>query len=416
MYTRKNQNGDEHNVRESADESKTSSAATSRFGVTSELTAEAIAELTSPKQMPCLSIYQPTHRRYPENKQDRIRFQNLIKEAKVTLLREHPTLELEDFFDPLERLANDLEFWNHTLDGMAVMRGPDLFRVFCVARPATELVILARSFHTKPLRRFLQTIDKFQILELSLDHIRLFEGNRDAVFEVELSADVPRTLTEALGNQLTDPHLTVASHGGVGMGSVPSHHGHGAGKEEIDIDTDRFFRVVDRTILEHHSAKSGLPLILAALPEQHHKFRKISQNPFLLAEGIKGNTEALSMDEVRVLAWQIVEPEYLTRLKSLGERFGEALSTDLGSDNLTQIAKAAIDGRVQTLLIEADREIPGRLDCQTGLTALAPLNDPMVDDLLDDLSDVVVAKGGEILVIPCERMPTTSGAAAIYRY
>jgi hypothetical protein len=39
-----------------------------------------------------------------------------------------------------------------------------------------------------------------------------------------------------------------------------------------------------------------------------------------------------------------------------------------------------------------------------------------VDDLLDDLGERVLATGGEVVVVPTERMPTESGLAAIYRY
>jgi hypothetical protein len=63
-------------------------------------------------------------------------------------------------------------------------------------------------------------------------------------------------------------------------------HGHGAKKDEIDIDAERFFRAVDRAVLEPHSKPSGLPLILAALPEHHSLFRQVSHSPFLLSKGI----------------------------------------------------------------------------------------------------------------------------------
>lgn len=46
-------------------------------------------------------------------------------------------------------------------------------------------------------------------------------------------------------------------------------HGQGDRNEEIDLDIERFFRAVSRAIYEHHSKPSGLPLILAALPEYH---------------------------------------------------------------------------------------------------------------------------------------------------
>lgn len=39
-----------------------------------------------------------------------------------------------------------------------------------------------------------------------------------------------------------------------------------------------------------------------------------------------------------------------------------------------------------------------------------------LDDLLDDLGERVLATGGEVVIVPTERMPTNAGLAAIYRY
>jgi hypothetical protein len=36
--------------------------------------------------------------------------------------------------------------------------------------------------------------------------------------------------------------------------------------------------------------------------------------------------------------------------------------------------------------------------------------------VLDDLGELVVNKGGEIVIVPAERMPTRTGIAAIYRF
>ena len=158
-------------------------------------------------------------------------------------------------------------------------------------QPVTELVVVANSFHTKPLRRFLQSVDRYQVLGLSLHEVRLFEGNRHALDEFDLVPGFPRTITEALGGELTEPHQTVASYGGVGGASRPMHHGQGAKRDEVDIDAERFFRAVDRAVLEHYSRPSGLPLILAALPEHHPLFRQVTNNPHLVAEGIRSNPD-----------------------------------------------------------------------------------------------------------------------------
>jgi hypothetical protein len=173
---------------------------------------------------------------------------------------------------------------------------------------------------------------------------------------------------------------------------------------------------VDRAVLESYSKPSGLPLLLAALPEHHHLFHQISQNPFLIEGGIRVNVDSLSIEELRVLAWQSIEPRYQARLTSLCEEFEQARAKGVGRDNLAQVAEASIFGRVATLLIEADRQIAGRLNGATGRVEQASPEDPDVHDLLSDLGEVVVKKGGEVVVVPAERMPSRTGLAATYRY
>jgi hypothetical protein len=380
------------------------------------LTIESLAELASVHQPPCLSLYQPTHRRYPENQQDPIRFRNLVKALETSLRQKYPAIETRILLEPFEALAHEHPFWNHTLDGLAVLGGPSLFRVFLLQRPVAQLAVAADNFHIKPLRRFLQSVDRYQVIGLSLHKIRLFEGNRDALDEIDPGPGVPRTITEALGDELTDPHQTVASYGGVGGASTPMHHGHGGKNDDADIDTERFFRVIDRAMIERHSQPSGLPLILAALSEHHHLFRRVSRNPLLIAEGVTINPDALPNDELRERAWQVAEPQYLVRLATLADEFAEAKSKGLGSDDLAQVSQAAAAGRIATLLIESDRQISGRLDGATGRFELADLSHPQVNDMLDDLAELVEKMGGGVLVIPAERMPTRTGLAATFRY
>jgi hypothetical protein len=380
------------------------------------LTIESLAELASVHQPPYLSLYQPTHRHRPENQQDLIRFRNLVKELETSLRQEYPAAETRLLLEPFQALAHDHDFWAHTLDGLAVLGGPSLFRVFRLQRPVAELAIVADSFHTMPLRRFLQSVGRYQILGLSLSKIQLFEGNHDALDEIDPAPGVPRTITEALGDELTEPDLTVASYGDVGQGSMPMRHSHGGKQDEGQTDAERFFRAIDRAVLEHHSRPSGLPLILAALPEHHDLFHRVSHNPFLMAEGLTINPDVLPIDELRERAWQVVEPQYQARLAILADEFAVARSKGLGSDDLAEVAQAAAAGRVATLLIESDRHIAGRLDGATGRVEVADLSHPQVDDLLDDLGELVEKMGGRVLVIPAERMPGRTGLAATYRY
>ena len=383
---------------------------------TISITRKMLSNILSNQKPPCISLYQPTHRQHPDNQQDQILFRNLLKELEASLRQKYPAIKSEALLEPFEALGENNDFWNYTLDGLAILAGAGFFHVMKLQNAVSQLVIVADSFHTKPLGRFLQSVDRYQILGLSQSKIRFFEGNRHALDEVDLAPGVPRTIAEALGEELTEPHSTVASYGGVGRGTSPMHHGHGSKKEERDIDTERFFRAIDRAVMEHYSQPSDLPLILAALPEHHHLFQQVSKNPFLVRDGIQFYPDSLSIEELQVLAWQVFEPQHLKQLISVVEEFNQARSNGTGSDDLIQIAQAAISGRISTLLIEADRLIPGHLDNTTGQIEFADLNNPQVDDLLDDLGEMVSNNGGQVLVIPTEQMPTNTGLAAIYRY
>jgi len=388
-----------------------------------QLTTDDLRVILANHEPPCISIYQVTHRRHPENQQDPIRFRNLLKVIEESLLQKYPRKEARPLLEPFQAMARDDAFWNLTLDGLAVFGSADTFQVFKLPRPVpVERAIVAESFHIKPLVRMLQSADRYQVLGLNRHQARLYEGNRDALDEIKLAEGVPGTIEEALGEELTEPHLTVASYGkgAGGPGSahgVPSmHHGHGQKKDEVEIDAVRYFRAVDRAILEHHTRPSGLPLMLAALTEHHDTFRKVSQNPFLMAEGIGLDPASISAERFREEAWKVVEPRYIERLAKLADDFEEARSKGLGSADLSDVAHAAVAGRVGTLLVEEGRQIPGRIDPETGRIEIMDLAHPEVDDMLDDLAEMVLGMGGDVLVVPAERMPSSSGLAAIYRY
>jgi len=380
------------------------------------LTAAELTELTSGKEGVCLSLYQPTHRNHPDNQRDPVLFRNLLKVLESSLLQNHSAAEAHALLEPFTALAADRDFWNHTLDGLAVLGCRGYFRVFRLQRTVDELAIVADSFHTKPLRNYLQSTDRFQVLGLSRGKIQLFEGTRDALDKLDPMAEVPQTITEALGDELTEPRLTVATYGGAGGSQSAMHHGHGGKKDQVDLDAERFFRIIDRAILKHYSRPSGLPLLLAALPEHHALFRKVSHNPFLMEQALDVNPEGLELAELRKKVWDLVEPLHEARQQEMAKEFSRAMGTGLASDDIANVAEAAASGRVARILIESGRLIPGRLNEATGDIEAADPDHPEVDDLLDDLAELVGKLGGEVWVMPEKFMPGSSGLAATYRH
>lgn len=383
------------------------------------LSPASLTEITGYDGPPCLSLYQPTHRRHPDNRQDPIRYRHLVKALETSLQQQHGADAVQALIEPFEALVDDADFWNHTLDGLAVLGAPGLFRVFRLPQHGTawaERAVVADSFHTKPLRQWLQSAGRYQVLALSRNQVQLYEGDGHALDAVALALGGPQTVEAALGSERTEPHSTVAPSGGGSGGHPSTQHSHGSKKDEVDGDTERFFREVDRAVLEQHSRPSDLPLLLAALPEHHHLFRGLSQNRWLMADGLMVDPSGLAPDDLRQRAWDLAGPQQQAQQAAWCDAYGADAAKGLGSQDLAQIARAAVEGRVSVLLIEAERQVTGFIDGSTGRIDPAEPANPRADDVLDDLAALVEKRGGEVHVLPAERMPTNTGAAARFRH
>ena len=77
------------------------------------LTHAVVTDLVRPREGPCLSLYQHTHRHHPDNAQDPILFANLVKEMEESL-KDNPLAP--HLLKPFYKIRDDAEFWLHTLD------------------------------------------------------------------------------------------------------------------------------------------------------------------------------------------------------------------------------------------------------------------------------------------------------------
>lgn len=386
--------------------------------MTYEIVNEFPHEIIFEKGEPCMSLYQPIYRAAPDNMQNPIMFKNLMRQIEDSLKKAHDKREIPIIMDAFYQIEKDNNFWIDMRDalGLAVLSNRNRCVVYKLKIPVPELAIVANSMHIKPLIKAFQSTDKYQILGLSREEFKLYEGNRYELHEVQMPPDTKITLEEVLGSEVTEDFIIYGSAGGYSAsGGVGMIHGHGGKKDEVDKDIDRYFRYVDRFIAENYSKPTKLPLMLMTLTEYHTHFQKISNNPYLMKEGLKYSHNALNLEEMRGKAWEVLQPIHWGKRHELLDAFEYAYSHDLGVGDVAEAAKAAIEGRVKSLLIEADRIVPGRIDETTGKVEFGNLEDLAEDDILDDLAELVLRMGGEVVLMPQDKMPVKSGVAAILR-
>lgn len=363
---------------------------------------------------PFISLYQPTHRHRPENQQDIIRFKNLIRNIEDALKEKYPNENMESLLKPFQALAADKLFWNHAADGLAILASKKTCVIYKLPRTVEEVSAVGERFNIKPLIRTFQSADRYHVLGLDRKQFKLYEGDRYGFEEIELDPEVPITIEEVLGDEYSDPHLSLGFRDGAG--ETPLYHGHGGRKDTLDKETRKYFRYVDQFITENYSNTAKLPLILMALDEHHGAFREISNNSYLIDKGIRKDYKMLSLDQIRENAWETIEPLYFKKTKGLVEQFQAKRAEFLASDDLSDLTRAVREGRVKTLLLEADKVVTGRIDSETGQLERKDAGSGQSYNVLSELADMMVKRKGEVVILPKDRMPTTTGVAGIYRY
>jgi hypothetical protein len=252
---------------------------------------------------------------------------------------------------------------------------------------------------------------RFYVLALSQNRVRLLEGTRRTVNEVDLEG-VPQSLAEALRYDDPEPqlqfHTGTRAPGGRGGERPGVFHGQGVGHDDAKTDILRYFHQVDHGLRDWLGA-SQAPLVLAGVEYLHPLYREANSYPHLINGGIKGNPEDLRPEELQAQAWDIVRPIIVATREAAAERFRRlaGAADPQASDDLKEIVPAAHYGRVETLFVLLGRKQWGTFEPASGEVRLDSAPGPDREDLFDS---------GSVFAVPPDKMPTEAPVAAIFRY
>lgn len=374
------------------------------------MTINELKWLLGPQAAPCISVFLPTHRHAPGTEQDRIRFRNLLRQVERLLVERFSVNDSRWLLDPIAALSHK-EFWDHQSDGLAVFRSPEVLVHYRLPTVVPELAVVSRTFHIRPLIGYLNSNRHFFLLSLSKGGVKLYEGTLEGLVEVDVD-HLPAPLSESVRDERGRDYRGV--HGDMGAGRSPTYHGHGdgEGKEELQA----YFRAVDRalwSVLKDELA----PVVLAGVAHHHPIYRAASRYPELLDVGIEGNVERMDSQELHARAMKIIADREAEREGEFLARFSAAIGSGGAGLDLAEVARAALLGRVRALAHAHEGHVWGNLDRETGALEIHEQQRDTEDaDVVDDIAEAVLLRGGDVYELPVHRMPSSSPVAAIYRY
>lgn len=384
------------------------------------LSLQELKALARQQKKPCISIFMPTHRKEPGILQDRIQLRNLLGEVEERLIATNMRSEsAKELLRPVAELDR-ADFWQKQSDGLAIFLAEDRFDWYQLPLSLEKLALVGDRFYLKPVLPLFNRDGRFYILALSQQQIRLFQGTRYNIHEIDLTPIVP-TLAEVLRFEALERQVPshmgtpgAASRQGVAAG-VSTFHGHGAGAEDEKKNLCLYFHRVDR-VLADILRRDRSPLVLAGVGYLLSIYREANTYPYLMLAGIAGNPESLSAVELRERAWTIVEPYFLQAQEDAIAQYKELADRKKASSDICEILPAAYQGRVDCLLLATDWQQWGKFEPETqaiDVHASAELDD---EELLDAAAVQTLLHDGTVYAIEPENMPNGTKLAAVLRY
>jgi hypothetical protein len=382
------------------------------------LTIDDLKRLVDEQEEPCISLYMPTIRAGREIRQNPIQFKNLLKDAEEQLLQSgYRRTEADSLLAPAYDLLNSEIFWQQQSDGLAMFLSGETTRHYRLPLQFDSLATIAECFFIKPLLPLFMRNGRYFILALSQDSVRLFEGTRFSVDELEIN-DTPKSLSEAL--KWDDPEAQLHHHASEGPSTFgdkhATFHGHGVGHDDQKNNILRFFQIVDKGLMDL-LADEEAPLVLAGVDYLLPIFREASKYGHIMDKAIEGNPELVKLGELHKKAWEIVQPLFKKDEEEAAEQFKHYSGINgHATSDIKEIVSAAYFGQVDQLFIVEKEYLWGSFNPETGEVQFHERPGPESRELLDAAAAHTLVNGGMVFSVDPQSVPSGERAAALLRW
>lgn len=382
------------------------------------ITRSDLQQLTESNREWHVSIYMPINPIGQERQQDPIRLKNLLSQAEKSLF-EHDLRrpDVQELLRPAEELLLDPQFWQSPGNGLAVLLSNDLRRIYRLSGSVDEQVTVGKRFSIHPLVPFLVDGSNFYIVTLSQNMPRLFLASRDNITAVELT-DTPANMEESLRiedkQKNLDFHTMTSSSAGGERAAM--YYGQGVEDENKD-EIRRYLQQLDKGIMRAVE-DATIPMVVAGVEYLLPIFRETTSYRNVMQDGITGSPDRQDLTELHAEAWRIVEPVFRANQQKAIDRFLEFLGQQngLAVNDLDSAVKAAIGGRIETLIVPLGVQKWGQYDPTSDSVRFDSESTADNEDMIDFAATKTILNSGNVYSVPADQLPGGGDVAAILRY
>jgi len=392
------------------------------------ISKDVIIELIENCEGKAVSIYMQTYVSAREARQNPIRLKTLLNQVEDQLQEAgFDEEETETYLSDARSLVTDEIFWQEQDEGLALFLDANEIKIFNLPKQFDELAVVGDSFHITPLIPLYQGNGPYYVLSLDQERPKLYQGSKFKLMRVD-ELDLPESLQEMF-DQYYEFHRHIQFHGktrepnpdlAAQTDTTGARQGmfFGQGGEDVDKKAElrNFFHRFDEKLVDFLDGEE-IPMVLAGVGYLHPIYQEANTYPNLLEEGIDKDVDRMPVEELHQLTWDIVQEKYaddvdqaLGIYKSLRQKDGDT------TEEVEKIVSAAYFKRLHTLFIAQETHIWGTFNPDENDINIEEAPTPDNQDLLNLSAAHTLLNGGNVIVLPQEKVPDEGSAAAILRY
>lgn len=299
--------------------------------------------------------------------------------------------ERKKFLEPLDALLLDARIFKQMAGNIGIFRNKDFFRILNIPVEVEQSCQVATTFHVKPLLRWLQTDREFLLLGIEKDSAHLYLGSQDSFKRID-SILFPDSFKDRgfLGGYL---------------GLKESRR-----NRLRQAETFAWLNEWISELTTHSKPK----LFVAGDKAQVERLNRSLKYPEAVNAAIANSFGPHNVHDICLNIRKLLKEESNKSLEKALLEFRFAEDDNRTRKNIFQIAKAVVEGRVQKLIVTDELSIFGRIDEKSGGLAIHPYDlDHEDDDVLDDLAQMVLSQGGEVVIAKRDEIPNGRPILAI---
>ncbi len=381
------------------------------------ITNKDLQRLANSHEPHSITIMIPTERGGKEviEGQPQLRLKNMIKEVKRELGNyDLSSDQIDGYLNDITDLLDDADLWRHLSDSLVIFKNDALFEYFTVPLEIKEQYMIADHFYLKSLIPLVTVNEKYYVLSLSLQQVKLFECSRYSIQEIDIHDLVPDRLEDTVGYDQEQKNLQVRGKQ-TGRGT-PMYHGHGEGIDDKKVETSEFLRDVNNGIMQVLNLESA-PLLLACTDSIAPVYREVNDYKNLYDQIIPGNPEHFEPGMLHEHSWQVISDYFGKKLDEKKEQYMNSISRSRASVGVEDITSAALNGRVDTLFIKKGEKIWGRYFPDLDRVVVHDDNKTGDAELLDLCAVNTYLNKGAVILLDEDEMPEDGTVInAILRY